>query len=271
MASPSFLTGSYVGDVGERLARLIRIYLAGRMAIEGTQLVDEGDLPGPMGRVLLAALALGRGPVSRARLASILWDGEAPDQFDRSLNPLLSKLRRGLTSAGGEGDLLVSGGGAVELRRTSRVWIDIEEARRALDAAEGALRRDRPREAWPRAAVATSVFRRPFLEGIDLTWVAEQRRSLNSQLLRAHAVTVDVWMRLGDLGQAAVAAAQLVEVDPFLETSHERLIRIHTMAGNRAAALLAFAECERVLRDQLGVEPSGLVQRAYEDALALQG
>lgn len=240
------------------------------MAIEGEALVDESELPGPLGRALLAALALSRGPVSRVRLASILWEEKAPDQFDRSLNPLLSKLRRGLTTAGGDRDLLVSGGGAVELRHTSRVWIDIEEATRALDAAEGALRRDRPREAWPNAAVATSIFRRPLMEGIDLSWVGEQRRSLNGQLLRAHAATVEVWMRLGDLGQAAVAAGQLVEADPFLETSHERLIRIHTMAGNRAAALLAFAECERVLRDQLGVEPSGLVQRAYEDALALR-
>ena len=250
---------------------LIRIYLAGRMAIEGTELVDESDLPGPLGRVLLASLALSRGPVSRVRLASIMWDGELPDQYERSLNPLLSKLRRRLVAAGGDNDLLVSGGGAVELRRTATVWIDIEEATRALDAAEGALRRDHPREAWPHAAVATSIFRRPFLEGIDLTWAGEQRRSLQGRLLRAHEVTVDVWMLLGDMAQAAVAGRQLVEADPFRETSHERLIRIHTPAGNRAAALLAFTDCERVLRDELGVEPSPLVQRAYEEALAMRG
>src|SRR5690606_11462812 len=99
------------------LRGLIGMYLAGRMALEGTELVDESDLPGPLGRVLLASLALSRGPVSRVRLASIMWDGELPDQYERSLNPLLSKLRRRLVAAGGDNDLLVSGGGAVELRR----------------------------------------------------------------------------------------------------------------------------------------------------------
>ena len=82
---------------------------------------------------------------------------------------------------------------------------------------------------------------------------------------------MEVWLRLGDVGQLVVAARQLVAADPFRETSHERLIRAHLMAGNRAQALRAFAECERILRDGLGVEPSALVQRAYEEALDVSG
>lgn len=239
------------------------------MAIEGDRLVDESALPGPLGRVLLAAIALGRGPVSRTRLASILWDGAPPDRYDRSLSPLLSKVRRALIEAGADRDLLISGSGAVELRRTSNVAIDLDEATRALDAAEGALRRDRPREAWPMAAVATSILGRPFLEGVDLAWAQDQRRVFANRLVRAHEVTVDVWLRIGDVSQTVVAARQLVEADPYRETSHERLIRAHLRAGNRAEALRAFAECERTLRATLGVEPSALVQKAYEEALNL--
>jgi hypothetical protein len=226
------------------LARLVRIYLTGRVAIEGTSLVDEGRLPGPLGRVLLAVLSLSRGPVSRSRVAE---------------------------AAGGDRGLFVSGSGAIELRRSPGVWIDVDQATTALDAAEGALRRGDPGRAWPRAAVATSILGRPFLEGVDLRWVNEQRRSLHDRRARAYEVAAEVWIRLGDAGQAVVAARRLVEADPFRETSYERLIRAHLLAGNRAEALLVFAECEKVLRDELGVGPSPLVQSAYEDALGIPG
>lgn len=230
-------------------------------------MVGESDLPGPLGRVLLVVLALNRGPVSRQRLAEILWDEEPPEAYERSLNPLLSKLRRSFVAAGTQREILVSGAGAVELRRASDVWIDLEEATTALDRAEGLVRSGRPREAWPQAAVATSILGRPFLEGLGLSWVEEQRRVIEARLVRAFETTVDVWMALDDPAQAGVAARKLVEVDRFRETSYERLIRTYLAQGNRAEALRAFAECERVLRDELGVAPSELVQAAYQEAL----
>lgn len=250
---------------------LVRIYLTGRVVIEGTSLVDEGRLPGPLGRVLLAVLSLSRGPVSRSRVAEILWNEDPPAGYERSLNPLLSKLRGAFVAAGGDRGLFVSGSGAIELRRSPGVWIDVDQATTALDAAEGALRRGDPGRAWPRAAVATSILGRPFLEGVDLRWVNEQRRSLYDRRVRAYEVAAEVWIRLGDAGQAVVAARRLVEADPFRETSYERLIRAHLLAGNRAEALLVFAECEKVLRDELGVGPSPLVQSAYEEALGIPG
>lgn len=250
---------------------MVRIYLTGRVSIEGDAVVDEGDLPGPLGRVLLTVLALGRGPVARGRIAEILWDDDPPADYDSSLNPLLSKLRRAFVQAGGDRDLFVSGSGAIELRRSAGVWVDVEEATTALDAAEGALRRGKPKEAWPRAAVATSILGRPFLEGIDLVWVEAQRRRIQDRRLRAYEAAAEVWIQLGDSGQAVVAARRLVDADRFRETSYERLIRAHLLAGNRAEAVRAFAECERVLRDGLGIDPSPLVQSAYEDALGIPG
>lgn len=240
------------------------------MAIEGEQVVGDARLPGPLGRVLLAVLAVHRGPVSRHRIADLLWEGEPPPSYDRSLNPLLSKLRSALVEAGADRDLLASSSGAVELRRVADLWIDVEEATSALDHAEGALRRQEPREAWPPAAVATSIFRRPFLEGIDLGWVEEQRRVLHARLVRAFEATVDVWLALDDPAQAVVAAEQLLAVDPFRETSHARLIQAHLAQGNRAEALRAFGECERILRTELGVEPSAPVQAIYERALGTE-
>lgn len=246
---------------------MIRIYLSGRLAIEGDRLVDEPRFPGPLGRALFAFLALTRGPVSRSRIAETLWDGEPPDSYDTSLNPLISKMRGLLGEAGADRSVLSAGRGSVELRRVSGLWIDIEHALTSLDAAEGALRRRQPDQAWPKAAVATSIFRRPLLEGVDISWADGQRRLQRDRLIRALEVAAEVWIRKNDGAQAVVAARQLVSADVFRETSHERLIRAHLLAGNRAEALRSYSECEQLLRTELGVGPSPSVQDAYEDAL----
>jgi DNA-binding SARP family transcriptional activator len=94
-----------------------------------------------------------------------------------------------------------------------------------------------------------------------------QRRILGDRLVRGLEVATDVWIKLEDAAQAVVAARQLVDADPFRETSHERLIRAQVLAGNRAEALLAYSDCERRLREELGVEPSSQIQAAYEEAL----
>lgn len=239
----------------------------GRVSIEGTRVVDESALPGVLGRSLLAVLAMQRGPVGRSELADMLWDGDPPDEFDRSLRPLLSKLRSALAAAGGGRDLISSGSGSVELRRKPTVWVDAEEATTRLDAAEGALRRGDLRPAWVQAAVASSILTRPFLPGVHSRWADERRRLAASRLVRAYEVAVDVWFGLDQPGQAVVAAERLVEADRYRETSHERLMRAHLEKGNRAEALRAFAQLERTLREELGISPSPGVQRAYEEAL----
>lgn len=247
---------------------MLRIYLTGRMAIEGSALVDESDLPGPQGRLVLAVLALARSPVARGDLASIVWAGDPPSNWDATLTPILSKLRAALVRAGGERGLVASSSGAVELRRTGGVWVDLEHATNRLDAAEGFLRRGEWARAWPAAAVATAVFRRPLLAGVEVPWAVEWRRACRTRLVRALEVTVDVWMATGDPGQAVTAARQLVAADPFRETGYERLMRAHMAEGNRAEALRVFAACDRLLVAELGVEPSRRLQEVYEQVLA---
>lgn len=248
---------------------LFRIYLTGRITIEGDGVVAEDDLPGNQGRLLLALLGTRPGPVSKGEVASVLWGSDPPPNYERSINPLVSKLRSALVSVGAERDTVFSAGGAVGLRRGPRLWIDLEEAARRVDRAEGRLRAGDLNPAWVNAAVASAVVSRGFLSGIDSPWADEQRRVLASLNIRAHDVIVDVWLARGDPGQAVVAAERLVALNPLRETSYGRLIRAHTEAGNRAQAVRAYTLCSQVLRSELGVDPSPAVEDAYERALGL--
>ena len=59
-----------------------------------------------------------------------------------------------------------------------------------------------------------------------------------------------------DWADALWHAQELLASEPTSETAHRRVIRLHYLAGDRAAALLAFDRCERVLKDEVGTRPS---------------
>ncbi|MFN0182595.1 MAG: BTAD domain-containing putative transcriptional regulator [Aquabacterium sp.] len=56
---------------------------------------------------------------------------------------------------------------------------------------------------------------------------------------------------------AAIATTQaLLGLDPLQEHAWRRLMRLHYLRGDRAAAVASFERCEQVLRDELGLKPA---------------
>ena len=49
------------------------------------------------------------------------------------------------------------------------------------------------------------------------------------------------------------------------ETAHAALIRVYLAEGNRAEALSAYEHYRTLLRDELGLEPSPLIQGLIKD------
>ena len=62
--------------------------------------------------------------------------------------------------------------------------------------------------------------------------------------------------RARDWDDALDHARELLALDPLAEDAHRRLMRLHHLKGDRAAALLAFDACERILKDEVGTRPS---------------
>lgn len=246
----------YWREVG---GRLLRIHLTGSLTVaDGEHVVAEAHLPGVLGRVTLAVLAIERHPVPRHVLADRLWPGEPPERWDKSLAPIVSKLRTVLRRFGDDDGrpTIESVGGCYELLLPGGVWIDVEDAVRRLDRAEAAWRDGATGAAWADAAAASAVLRRPFLPGFDAPWVDRFRDDLRDRSHRAWMVLGRVWLERGDHALARSAANEAIGVDPYREDAHRLLIRIELDDGNRGSAAEAARRCERTLRDDLGVPPS---------------
>lgn len=146
--------------------------------------------------------------------------------------------------------------GSYEIRLPPDSWVDLEDATRRLDRADGALRHGDPVAASTDATVAASVLRRPFLAGVDNQWVEQRRRRLREAFYHCSTLLARAWIDRGDHRLAANLAEQAVALDALRETGHRLLMEAEWRLGDRGAALRAFEACEQVFLEELGVEPS---------------
>ncbi len=245
---------------------MARFYLTGGVRFHGPDgRFGDADLPGHQGRITLVALALERRPLARHELADIVWGESVPTQWNGALSTVISKIRSLLTRSGFDGSaLLASTGGTYELVLPSDCWVDLEDAYRRLDRAEGAARHGDDRAATVDATVASSILRRPLLSGVDNEWVERARRRQHDAAYRSLTVLASAWHRLDDHQLAAAIADAAIAVDPLREVGYRILVEAEMARGDRGAAARALRRCERMLREELQVTPSPETVRLAE-------
>lgn len=173
--------------------------------------------------VLLARLALA-GPMQRAQLAALMWPERSDEQARNSLRQRLFQLRR---QCGGV-DLAV---GNPLLALADGVTHDLGDAPALL----GTL-------ALPEC---------PALDA----WLHEEReRRLRTECQRLDAA-LDGLEAAADWAAATALAAQRVALEPTSEHAHRRLMQLHYLRGDRAAALQAFDRLEQQLKHEVGTTP----------------
>ena len=87
-------------------------------------------------------------------------------------------------------------------------------------------------------------------------WLRATRQRLQSLRRERMAGEASSLEQEGRLAEAIACAERLLALEPLQEHAHRRLMRLHYLRGDRAAALLAFDHCERALKDDVGTTPS---------------
>ena len=241
-----------------------RIQLCGRFVadIDGSRIEDT--LPGRRGRVLFAYLVLNRGrPLPREKLLMAGWGEDAPAEAGNALSVLLSKLRHGL------GAEHLRGRAEIELLLPSAIFVDVEAALEGAHRAESCIAEGRWAQAWGPAGIAYHVATRPFLTGLEASWIDEWRRRLEEVRLRGLECFAAAGLGLGGpaLAQAEERARMLTELAPYRETGHRLLMEALARRGNVAEALRAYERLRVLLREELGIAPSPAVQVVHRRLL----
>jgi DNA-binding SARP family transcriptional activator/tetratricopeptide (TPR) repeat protein len=240
-----------------RMAVVVRLSGAFRVLVDdvaGTERV----VGSPKARRLLALLAARRGAVvSPEQLVDALWGAHPPEQPERNVATLISRLRAQLGP-----DVIV---GDRRGYRLGAAQVDIDEAARLV--AESGRRLDTGAPALAAAAAARALellgSGSALLGEPDVDWVDALRAEVRGLVGSARHRGAEAALRIGR-GRAAVdLCVAAVADDRFDETAHRLLMRAYRAVGEPARALETFRELAVALRDELGVEPAAQTRRVH--------
>ncbi|MBK9052270.1 MAG: alpha/beta fold hydrolase [Chloroflexi bacterium] len=217
-------------------------------------------------RALLAYLAVTQQAQSREALAALLWPDHDEQQGRADLSRILSNLRRVLGA-----DYILADRQQVALPDIAALWVDVVHFRQQLDAcretAIGAIDDD----CCQKLAAAADCYQADFLAGFTLPdcpafdeWQFLQTEALRRDLSWALDKLVHVYEARNDLAQAIVYAQRRVGLDPLHEPAQRRLIALYGRNGQRAEAHRQYQTCERLLAEELGIEPEPETKQLYE-------
>jgi len=202
----------------------------------------KGGRPQPLSdkdAALLAKLALD-GPQPRAALCELLWPDGAAAKAGANLRQRASRLH---ASAGVP---FIALGATIALHPA--VKVDVMDPSGLDDP----------------ALLATHGL----LAGVDLgdhseldQWLAEARRRVAERCTAVLAARAEALEQEGRLTEALAMARRVVEWLPLPEQGWRRLMRLHYLGGDRAAAQEAYWRLHALLRDELGVRPSAETQQ----------
>ncbi|MFU8887929.1 MAG: AfsR/SARP family transcriptional regulator [Trueperaceae bacterium] len=245
----------------------LRFVLFGRLHIVGGDHATL-ELAGHEAAKLLAYLLLHRDRSHwREHLAHQLWD-------DGSTRDSLKHLRHALWKLHTAVPVLRS------LVRAEREWIHFDAPDAWIDVAAFerafAEARDRPGfdldpDCANRLSDAAGLYTGDLLIGWDAEWCALERERLQNVYLLLLDKLMDHALQhaLPEVGLGYGAAS--LAVDPARESTHQRLMGLHYLSGNRTAALRQYGRCVRRLWDDLVVRPGRRTESLREAIEADRG
>ena len=219
-----------------RAANRWRLVLLGAAALEQAGRVLDGLER--RSAALLAYLAL-EGPTPRSRLAGLLWPDSTEDAARANLRQRLKRLRELL------GTEVIVPDETLRLRPDLEVDAVQLESLAFTGEYEAALRLD-----------GALLSGHDYDDCPDLeAWVLSARERLENARREALTALCERAERAGEYALALGYAERLIRADPISEEAHRRAMRLHFLAGDRAAALSAFERCRETLLHELGLEP----------------
>jgi DNA-binding SARP family transcriptional activator len=205
------------------------------------------------GQRLIALLALRDRPAGRIHVAGTLWPDCPTDRSLAGLRTTLWRIRRSCDH--------------VIVASPSFLWLDADTEVDVRNLVAIARRLIQPE---PSSAIAD-------LDSVPLAklvgdllpdwydeWLLDEREELRQTRLHALENLARRLSACGRHAEAIQAALAAIHLEPLRETAHHTLIEIHMAEGNWSEACRQFRRCQRMLRKELGVEPSDSMRRLLE-------
>lgn len=238
-----------------RQPALAQVRLFGALTIHDPPL----DLGSPTTRSLFAYLLLHQAhPCDRRQLALLFWPDAPETAARRNLRQYLHRLRRALELLQGPAELLLVEGSTVQMQPDALFEVDLWQFEQHLAAAETdhpARPDDAPGVAIAHLQAAADLYRDDLLTDLADDWCQPRRQEARQRCIQTLARLIELYEARGQPAQAIAAANRLLELEPWQEAVHVRLMALYYLDGARAQALMQYERCRAALAEELGAAP----------------
>jgi DNA-binding SARP family transcriptional activator len=212
-------------------------------------------------RALLVYLAVESNRAhAREALASMFWPDFPHKTALSNLRYALSNLRKTMGDQHASSPLLLVDNRSIKINPETDYFLDCRDFEVLIDS--GDIEQIRK---------AAELFRSDFLEGFSIpdsigfeNWLVRTRERFHHLAQNVLLSLCDHHERLGDYSTAQRYALRLLELEPWLEPAHLRLMRLFASVDQRSSALAQFETCQRILQEELGAQPGQETVDLYE-------
>jgi DNA-binding SARP family transcriptional activator len=244
----------------------IKYYLLGSPRIECNGKMVAVETRKAM--ALLAYLAVTRQTHNRDILAALLWPEQDQTRARGALRTTLSVLHKALWKSG-----LEITRETISLDPTASFWLDVTQFQALLAQCRTHSHGNDEvcADCLPLLRSALDLYRDDFMAGFSLRdssnfddWQFFQTDSLRQDLAHALEKVASFLAASGELDNGIAYTRRWLALDPLHEEAHRQLMRLYEWSGQHHTALQQYRECERVLRQELGVSPLDETNQLYQ-------
>ena len=148
------------------------------------------------------------------------------------------------------------------------LWLDVDVFESAFSLVQGTHGEEMEPACSAALVRAVELYRGDLLEGWYLDWCLYERERLQNMYLSMLDKLMAYCEVHQDYENGLVFGSRILCYDRARERTHQRLMRLHYLAGDRAAALRQFERCRAALHEELGVQPARRTMALYEQIRA---
>lgn len=192
---------------------------------------------------------------SREVLTGLFWAESKEAKAKASLRQALYLLRKHLGP-----EAIVAHGRNVQISSKLEYWCDAHQFESLLTQSRSAP--SPAKETLLKRAVA--LYHGDFLAGFYDDWCLFEAERLKDLYLRALIELIRLFRSHGDHLEAIEYALRALKANPLQEDVHRELMLLYYVTGDQGRALQQYREVERILKEELDVEPQPETKQLFE-------
>jgi len=244
----------------------LKVRLFGKFHIEWNDNIIEGFDSSKVQELFCYLLLHRDRPHPRETLASLLWDANSTSQSKKYLRQTLWQLQNILPDQSDQSEkpLLLIEPDWIRVNPDADLWLDVDDFEAAYKNAHGFQGWQLNAETVRSLERVENIYTDDLLLGWYQDWTLFERERLQNMFLSILDKLMVYCEAHGKYETGINYGMRILRFDLARERTHQSLMRLHYLSGDRTAALRQYKRCEQALEEELGVDPARHTQELYE-------